>query len=378
MKILILATRYFGLGGLERHTRLFAKAVIDMVGPANVGIWSLYAGDVTDGIGEECYLGAAGATSGLWVKVKFTWWSFWAARHYDMVVAGHIALAPIARWLHRLYRLPYVVMVYGIEVWGVLARSQALALREATRVVALSRFTADRLTTQHRVSPDHVIVIEPVVDPRLLAAARQAQAVTADERHKVLLTVARLAAVEQYKGCDTVIQVLPHLAAEVGPLKYIVVGDGDDRPRLEALAEAVGAAPMVRFVGRVSDQALAHYYATCHVFVMPSRVGRRGGRWTGEGFGLVYIEAAAFGKPAVAGSGDGSAEAVQDGVTGLVVDAHDRDAVADALRRLLADPVLRSRMGQAARARVERYFTYPRLHQQVEGVIAGLRADAGR
>jgi phosphatidylinositol alpha-1,6-mannosyltransferase len=156
-------------------------------------------------------------------------------------------------------------------------------------------------------------------------------------------------------------------------LHYLVVGDGDERGRLEALADALGVTDCVRFVGEVADQELAQYFAACDVFVLPNRV--EAGDF--EGFGIVFLEAAASGKPVVGGASGGVVEAVDDGRTGLLVDAEDPSAVQSALERLLSSPDLRDRFGRAGRVWATR-FSWESAAAKVERRVAEPAAASGQ
>jgi phosphatidyl-myo-inositol dimannoside synthase len=180
----------------------------------------------------------------------------------------------------------------------------------------------------------------------------------------VLLTVARL---EQSKGIDLVIDTLGDLAGAFPGLSYLVAGAGPERVLLERRAQERGVSASVRFLGSV-DEGMKHaLLALCDVYVMPSRLVP-GRPW--EGFGIAYLEAAAAGRPAVGGRVGGTADAIDDGVTGLLVDSTDPRPTFNALSRLLADASLRTRLGQAGRARVRREFLWP-------AVAAGFLKQAG-
>jgi phosphatidylinositol alpha-1,6-mannosyltransferase len=194
-----------------------------------------------------------------------------------------------------------------------------------------------------------------------------------------LLTLGRLSAQERYKGVDTVISALPAALREAGPLHYVVAGEGDDVPRLRALAEERGVAARVTFAGRVKREELPALYRESDIYVMPSVAEQRPGGWAGEGFGIVYIEAAAFGLPVIAGSGGGAPETVRDRITGYVVDGRDVSAVARAIARLAADHELRLRFGAAGRQWVQEYFTFDRYRQDVAAAVgAALGGSEGR
>jgi phosphatidylinositol alpha-1,6-mannosyltransferase len=166
--------------------------------------------------------------------------------------------------------------------------------------------------------------------------------------------------------------VLIRAAARLGrthpDLVVAIAGDGRDRRRLEMIAGRVGAP--VRFLGRVPDALLPRLYGCADAFAMLCRT-----RWVGleqEGFGIVFVEAAACGVPSVAGDSGGSAEAVADGETGFVVDPTDVEAVVTALSRLLDDEALRDRLGAAARRRAEAEFTYDRLARRLDATLLEL------
>ncbi|MGH9178336.1 MAG: glycosyltransferase, partial [Acidimicrobiales bacterium] len=168
------------------------------------------------------------------------------------------------------------------------------------------------------------------------------------------------------KGMDVLVRAAGRLAPRRPGLVLAVAGTGRDLPRLRRLAERSGAA--VRFLGGVADQRLPLVYGCADVFAAPCR-----SRWGGleqEGFGIVFLEAAACGVPQVAGASGGAAEAVAGGETGLVVrHPADEGEVAAALERLLDDHDLRSAMGRAARHRAVAEFSYDRLATRLHGVL---------
>jgi phosphatidylinositol alpha-1,6-mannosyltransferase len=168
-----------------------------------------------------------------------------------------------------------------------------------------------------------------------------------------------MAAGERYKGHDLLITIWPRVAAEVPGARLMVVGDGDDRARLEARAAPLEG--RVSFIGRVSDEALTALYQQCAFFVMPSR---------DEGFGLVFLEAMRAGKACI-GSVGAAAEIIEDGVTGLVVDPGDPEQLLKAILRLFREPDARGRMGQAGAARVTAQFTEAHFKRRLLGLLQG-------
>lgn len=169
-----------------------------------------------------------------------------------------------------------------------------------------------------------------------------------------LLSLARLA--ELYKGHDTLIRVLPLVRARCPGARLRIAGDGPLREYLQRIARSVGVDDAVDFLGEVADESLPDLYRTSDAFVLMSRESpSKGGA---EGFGIVILEAGACGKPVVAGRSGGLVDAVEDGVTGILVDPEDPAAVAEALIAVLSDQALAQRMGQAGRQRVLARFTW--------------------
>jgi phosphatidylinositol alpha-1,6-mannosyltransferase len=175
-----------------------------------------------------------------------------------------------------------------------------------------------------------------------------------------LLSVCRLV---PRKGIDMVIRALRCLPSHVA---YRVVGSGPDFERLRALASAEGVAARVTFLGRLSSEELAHEYQRCSVYVQPSRRTVEGEL---EGYGLVYLEAAAWGRPVIAGSSGGEVDAVVDGETGMLVDGTSVDAVATAIAELLGDTDRLQAMGAAGRRRVETTHNWARAAAVVEAAL---------
>jgi phosphatidylinositol alpha-1,6-mannosyltransferase len=275
--------------------------------------------------------------------------------------------------------LPYDVVLHGAEVTvpGRLPGSkQALAhvLRNARHVIAAGSYPAaeaDRAAGRRLPTT----IVPPGVDVerfRPLTTAERAETrrsfgIPVDAR--LVLGVSRLV---PRKGFDTAIRAAARLRATHPDLVLAIAGGGRDRQRLARLAAELGAP--VRFLGRVDHDQLPRLYGCADVFTMLCR-----NRWGGleqEGFGIVFVEAAACGVPQVAGDSGGAAEAVADGETGVVVRRPDDVGEAvDALRRLLDDDAERARMGLAARARAEQEFSYSVLAARL-GAALGVESGA--
>ncbi|MBY0372325.1 glycosyltransferase, partial [bacterium] len=170
------------------------------------------------------------------------------------------------------------------------------------------------------------------------------------------LSVSRLDATEQYKGQDHVLEALAQLRQTHPQLefRYTIQGDGSDRPRLEALARELGLGEITRFTGSVKDRTeLENLYAQSDLFVLPSRYGRWQRKWRGEGFGIVYLEAAAFGVPSLAYDCGGVKDIFTSEKDGWLAAPDDIPALAQALATLAQDRTRLAALGRAAKARTE-------------------------
>jgi phosphatidylinositol alpha-1,6-mannosyltransferase len=191
-----------------------------------------------------------------------------------------------------------------------------------------------------------------------------------------------MAATEQYKGHDIMLRALPSVLSRVPSLVYVVVGDGDDRSRIEALADGLGLRPHVIFTGRVSDAELAALYQRSDVFALSARTVLTDREVKGEGFGIVFLEAMAFGKPVIGPSEGAPAEIIHHGVHGLLANPEDPAAVAEALVDLLTNPDKAREMGQAASVWVREQYSYRAFREKLKGIlndgIQPKRSIAGR
>ena len=263
-------------------------------------------------------------------------------------------------WCVRLMTAkPYLVYAHGEEIQIAFGSRKLrwlapLVYNKAAAIIANS-YNTKSLLESIGVRSDRIHVIHPGVDAAYFRVGSDA-AQRVRQRHNlgrapVLLTVGRL---QRRKGQDMVIQALPSIAKRFPDVKYLVVGTGEDYEFLRQLAGEHGVGEKVVFVGSIENSEQAAYYAACDVFIMPNRqIGP-----DVEGFGMVFLEASAAGKPVIAGSSGGTADALKEGVTGLRVDGNNADAIATAVIALLEDPDRARLMGEQGRVWVETAFTW--------------------
>lgn len=286
-----------------------------------------------------------------------------------------VPLGIIGPWLER----PYGLIVHGAEVTvpGRLPIARSVlgrVLRGAEVVIAAGGYPAAEARRCAGVDLP-TIIVPPGVDVDRFApleedGRREARLrLGLDPDAPLVLGLSRLV---PRKGFDVLVDAAADLADRWPTLQVVIAGTGRDRRRLERRAHRHGAP--VRFLGRVADADLAPLLASADVFAMLCR-----DRWAGleqEGFGIVFLEAAASGVPVVAGRSGGSAEAVVDSETGLVIDdPRDVASVVASLDRLLVDPAVRDRLGSAARRRVESGFTHDRLAGMLHDALERLGKD---
>jgi phosphatidylinositol alpha-1,6-mannosyltransferase len=294
-----------------------------------------------------------------------------------------------ARWVHATTRTPYGVVVHGRDLLTIRRHIHSAGKRPIVRtllgtaaeIVANSRWTADlcgQIFDDLRLTlPDarlHVVplganpeLFRPGLDPSTARSIYELRA------GRWLVTVARLT---PHKGIDTGIRCLAALGTDIPELRYAVAGTGPDLERLEGLARDLGVRDRVHFLGQVPDAHLPALYNMGEVYLAPSRLEEH----DVEGFGIAIVEASASGLPVIAGRSGGTADAVLEGETGVLVDPENPVAFAEALRLLLGDRSLAGAMGNAGRRAVETFFNWDRVAEAMRdiGREAAVSSRAGR
>lgn len=245
--------------------------------------------------------------------------------HPQILLNGHLYHGPLAQRLSRMMGARLVSILHGTEVWRPMRPTHLQALKASDMVVCVSHDTRARFLAQAGVAPPRTVVLHNTVDPRFSPGDRAAARRRFDlDDMPVVLTVGRLDDRSGYKGHDRILLVLADLRDRGRPARYLIAGQGPDRPRLEAIARAHGVERFVRFLGHVPDADLPELYRAADVFALPS---------TGEGFGIVYLEAMACGTPAIGLRVGGATEALGD--LGRAVAPDD---FAEALMAMLTTP----------------------------------------
>ena len=341
--LLLLPGVFHALGGIERFNRNLVRAFISGVPGVTRAI---VLRDRPDQVRSNEWRGVEHtACSGR--RVAFTAASLSASRRGpSRIVIGHrnfLVLAPLLRLVAP--RSERWLILHGVDAWNRLSPLERLARGSIDRAFAVSpqtgaAFRAAGYSGSIEIWPNCLPFDAPVpaaTPPRFEAPCR-------------MLTVTRLTAGARHKSVDAVLEAMSRLRGKADNVELDVVGDGDDRHRLEERARQLGLGDTVRFLGAISDAERDRHYAQCDLFVLPS---------TGEGFGIVYLEALVHAKPVIAVNAGGAPFVVRPGVSGFLVPPRDPEALAACIAGRLRDPDGSRRIGATGRGLVLREFSFP-------------------
>ncbi len=285
-------------------------------------------------------------------KKRFTRAALRLARDHDHFICGHIGQLPaaaLARLRHSSLRI--TLIAHGIEVWRRFSLLEHLALRATRAIWCVSEFTLQNINRFAPHTARKTAVLPNALDPFFnVTPAAQVAAPPAP----VILAIARLDQNEAYKGIDHLISAWPTVIAELPAARLHLIGRGTDLPRLQTLAQKSSAAHAISFLGYVTDDERNQALASCHAFALPSEK---------EGFGLVYLEAMARGRPCIAAQAGGAPEVLTP-ETGILVPYGEPAALAsaclDAFRRPWSTTAI------VARAN---HFSYDNFRQRLNPLL---------
>ena len=363
-RIVALFPALFGVGGIQEAGRL-TSAALAQIG-SDYG-WPVECLSLNDPPHENAFSlsGTAVPFAGFGrAKVRFVLSAMARARRTRIVIAAHPDLAlPAAQMRFAQSKLKIAVIAHGVEAWQRLPALRRRAFLGADVFLAPSRYTAEQIIRTQGAPREKTSILHWQLSPEFVDLSSRAEALPLPADFPpgpVLLTTARLSREERYKGVDQLIRALAQLAATIPSVHLAVVGSGDDLARHEQLARELGVSNRVRFFTGLSRAQIAACYSRCVVFALPS---------TGEGFGFVFLEAMAFGKPVIGAAAGGVPDIVEHQKNGLLVPPNDLAALAAALERLLLSQPLRSALGSAALETVHRKFLFERFRSQLQEVL---------
>lgn len=352
LKVLALVTDGWGMaGGIARYNRDFLTALAASAAVGDVVVLPRSASTSTDLPAHVVQLASRTGR----MDYSLTAFKQTLSQRYDLIFCGHLFMAPLAAALSRLARIPFWLQLHGIESWARPNLAIRSAVRRARLITAVSRATRNRALAWLDLEPERLRVLPNTADGRFSPGIPPADLIDrlGTRGRRVILTVGRLSSQERYKGHDRVIKALPLISSRYPEILYLIAGYGDDHDRLAGIGQRLGVSELIRFTGPVSDDQLPDIYRLADVFAMPS---------TGEGFGIVFLEAAATGLPIVAANRDGSTDALADGKLGTLIDPDAPQALAEAiiagLDRDRPEPECPSR------------FAFPQFAAQVDHLVS--------
>lgn len=341
--VVVLTPNLFGRDGISRLARL-VTATVDAA-----TVLALHEPRAATVFGRASVRGAGGRS---WRFAASALRAAAAADRRTRVVVTHLHLAPAAL-AFAARGASLTTMLCGVEAWRPLTRLQRAALERSARLIAISQFTRDGFT---RANPRFA---DRPIDVCHLGVETRPEPGPAAGAFPSALIVGRMAGDERYKGHDPLLEIWRDVVAAVPGATLRIVGDGDDRARLEAKAASLGLDGQVAFLGRLEEDALQREYARCTAFVMPSR---------DEGFGFVFVEAMRAAR-ACLGSRGAAAEIIAEGETGVLVDPDDRAQLRQGVVRMLRDRPATAAMGARGRARFLQHFTEERFRDRFTALL---------
>src|SRR5262245_26229719 len=339
VRVQMLLTDAFGsLGGISQFNRDFLAALNACSSVERVHVLPRLITEAIEEVIPEAIIFNRRAARGRVAFARQLLRHSLRAERAELVICGHLNLLPLAWLAARRQQVRLALIVHGYEAFGPSRHPLTnLLVDRVNAFIAVSRYSADRFVQWSNIARDRGFILPNCVDvSRFTPGERDRRLVDRYGLHssKVMLTVGRMAAGERYKGFDEVIDVLPQLRQRFPELKYLIVGDGSDRGRLETKTRVRGLLDCVIFAGRIPESEKVAHYNLADVFVMPSY---------GEGFGIALIEAAACGTPIVGSSADGSRDALLDGGLGRMVDPKRPDELIEAITAALGGARRRAR-----------------------------------
>ena len=322
-------------GGIQVYAAFFIQALEKILPNSDRHIFLKNDAKSTDDLqfNQRTKLQFAGQWKSSWLHTPvFAFQVFLAAlqERPDLIICGHINFSPVAFQILKLLKIPYWVVVYGIDAWDIQDTAKINGLKAAEKIISIGEYTRDRIVKEQKISPECIPLLPVTFDASQFIIQPKPQYLLEryqlDKNQPIILTVARLASGDRYKGYDQIIQSLPIIRRHIPNIHYLLVGKGDDRDRLEAMIDSTNVRDCVTLTGFVSDEELADHYNLCDVFAMPSK---------GEGFGIVYLEALACGKPTIGGNQDGAIDALCGGKLGPLVNPDNIEEIAQTIIEIL-------------------------------------------
>ncbi|SOD18668.1 Glycosyltransferase involved in cell wall bisynthesis [Pedobacter xixiisoli] len=363
--ILFLNLYAFSLtGGVEKVSKNFIYTLRQLFSEKEWASYSMY--DKTADVDGRYTSNSTYRTFG-GAKISFILTSFWKGLSSPTLILSHINLLLVAKLIsfvkpkHR-----FILFAHGIEVWDQLPKWKVDFIRNKVEVWAVSNYTRDRMVNQHHLKQNQLKVLNNSLSPflnfpTLFEKPKQlTEKYGLDIKNPILYTLSRLSAAEKYKGYDTVIIALAELKKKGHHFTYLLAGKADEteKLRITQLVNTLNLTENVKLLGYLSDDELSAHFLLSDIFIMPSK---------GEGFGIVFIEAAAHGCQIIGGNTDGSTDALLNGKLGQMVNPNSEVEIINAIQTALANHHHQANEQQQLTVK---HFGFEQYMEQVNRLIA--------
>ena len=289
----------------------------------------------------------------------------------DLIVCNHVLVSTIGNVIGFITKKPFICITYGKDTLEflnnfLLKQIVHMNLRKAKHIITCSNYTK-QIVEGLINSTNKVSSVLPGVDPKFKPMVKNQKLLEKYDLHdkKILFTVGRLV---ERKGHDMVIKALPDCINKIPNLVYLIIGDGEYADQLKTLVKELDLEGHVKFVGKIDEDELVDFYNLGDVFIMPCRFVEDKG--SVEGFGIVFLEAAACRKPIIGGNSGGAPEAVGVEGTGLLVDPLNTKEISESITRIFEHPSLANEMADKAYERVHQEFSYEKLSEKLDNIIS--------
>lgn len=363
-QILFLNLYAFSLtGGVEKVSKNFIYALHSLFEQKAWESFSMH--DNTDDV-DTRYTPLANYQAFSGKKKSFVINSLWVGLRKQIIILSHINLLLVAKLISILSpKKRFILFAHGIEIWGKLSLWKIDFIRNNVEVWAVSTYTKQKLIDVHQLSPEKIKVLNNSLSPFSLLPHQFEKPNYLVERYNIdinkpiLYTLTRLSAFERYKGYDTVISALGKLKQAKQKFTYLLAGKADESEtqRIEQLIELHDLKEEVRLIGYISEEDLTAHFLLSNIFIMPSK---------GEGFGIVFIEAAAHGCQVIAGNVDGSTDALLNGELGQLINPNSEEEIINAIQKAINNTAHQPRAQQNLTVR---HFGFERYVEKVKRLI---------
>ncbi|RZK37451.1 MAG: glycosyltransferase family 1 protein [Pedobacter sp.] len=369
--MLLLTLKVFSFtGGIEKVCRILSKALQEYSTQSNQHKSALKVISLCDKSSEvdQRYCQGVHFKGFNGNKIIFSTAAFLQGLQKDIIILSHINLIMIAALIKMISKNKrFILLAHGIEVWRDLKPWKISFIKKNVEIWAVSQYTANVLIKKHGFHPSQIKVLNNCIDPYFIipesfekpAYLKRRHQLT--DEHPIILTVSRLSSFEMYKGYDTVIECIRPLLQDFPNLKYLLAGKADfaEQQRLLQLIKNQQLDHQIILLDYISDQELADYFQLADLFVMPSKK---------EGFGIVFIEAAACGCPVMAGNQDGSSDALLNGELGILVNPDHQKEIADSIAGFFKVKHTQDKARQLQKRCLD-HFNYEVYREKVFGLL---------